>query len=112
VAIVLQISRGMEIDPHSALALAALAVLLLLFGIGCAVAAIRQLNVPTYFRCPFMRCDVAVLFEEWGGRRHDVLRCSVFRTAEGIDCGKRCLDADTASPRASFGGRPLPPSTT
>jgi hypothetical protein len=81
-------------DPYSVTVLALLGVCVMVLGVASAVAATRSLMRPEPFRCPFLRCNVQVSFEEWAGQRFDVRVCSAFRSAAEIDCGKRCLELD------------------
>ncbi len=82
-------------------ALAGTAVLALLLGVGAALSVIARHGPPERFRCPFLRRDVEVTFDSWGGHRRAVLRCSAFGPAEEIDCRTPCVASEDIAPHAA-----------
>jgi hypothetical protein len=94
----------MDVEPGPVMVLSSLVLSLIVLGVACAVIVVIRFNTPQRFRCPFLRCDVAVTFEEWGGRRQDVVRCSAFGRGEQIDCGKRCLETEDLPVTTAGGG--------
>lgn len=94
----------MEFDGSAPVIFAGLAVaalVVLLLGVGVGLYVVRRLGAPMRFRCPFLRRDVEVKFEEWGGHRHSVLSCSAFGRGEEIDCGAPCLVSEDVAPHTA-----------
>ncbi len=82
--------------PKLFAAVAGLGVLVLLLAVAAGMIVLMRQSRPKRFHCPFLRCDVEAKFEEWGGARHAVLRCSAFGRAEDFDCGTPCVSSATA----------------